>query len=47
MILKTTGGCIAQSEDGKVVVYNTIEARIKNGLPQLRQQMWQLIEQHT
>ena len=44
--LKTKGGCIAQSEDGKVVVFNTIEARMKNGLPQLRQQMWQLIEQH-
>ena len=44
--LKPRGGCIAQSEDGKVVVFNTIEARIKNGLPQLRQQMWQLIEQH-
>jgi len=43
--LKTKGGCIAQSEDGKVVVFNTIEERIKNGLPQLRQQMWQLIEQ--
>ncbi len=43
--LKTRGGCIAQSEDGKVVVFNTIEARMKNGLPQLRQQMWQLIEQ--
>lgn len=44
--LKTKGGCIAQSEDGKVVVYNTIEARIKNGLPQLRQQIWQLMELH-
>lgn len=44
--LKTKGGCIAQSEDGKVVVNNTIEARIKNGLPKLRQQMWQLYERH-
>ena len=44
--LTTKGGCIAQSEDGKVIVFNTIEERIKNGLPQLRQQMWQLIELH-
>ena len=42
--LKTKGGCIAQSEDGKVIVYNTIEARIKNGLNLLRQQMWQMFE---
>ena len=42
--LKTTGGCIAQSEDGKVIVYNTIEARTKNGLNLLRQQMWQMFE---
>lgn len=44
--LKTKGGCIAQSEDGKVVVDNTIEARIKNGLPKLRQKMWQLFEKY-
>lgn len=43
--LKTKGGCIAQSEDGKVIVYNTIEERMKNGLPKLRQQIWQLFEE--
>lgn len=43
--LKTKGGCIAQSEDGKVIVNNTIEARMKHGLPQLRQQLWQIFEE--
>lgn len=42
--LKTKGGCIAESEDRKVIVYNTIETRIKHGLTLLRQQMWQMFE---
>lgn len=39
------GGVIAQSEDGKVVVINTLEERLARAMPQLRRHLGAIFEQ--